>query len=243
MQYNPEAHICVKRNRVKQYSDKVYLQDKQEFEFELFNPTQKTQLAKIYINGKVISSSGIVLKPGERVYLERFIDTPAKFRFDTYSVDGSKEAQKAIQNNGDIKVEFYEEKDIQVGWFPDVYYRKDPCLDFFNTTCSTFSMDSNSQFSAQDYKLKSLVARSSAGGQSASLPKETGRVEKGSSSNQNFSTYSGEFNSYVSTNVFYKILPISAKPMEASDLVVYCTECGTKAKKGGKFCSNCGHKH
>jgi len=40
-----------------------------------------------------------------------------------------------------------------------------------------------------------------------------------------------------------KILPFSAKPTEVSDLAVYCTNCGTKNKKGNyKYCPKCGTK-
>ena len=59
----------------------VYLQNGQEFEIELYNPTSEVVMAKIEMNGKSISSSGIVLRPGERVFLERFLDNSNKFKF------------------------------------------------------------------------------------------------------------------------------------------------------------------
>jgi hypothetical protein len=81
-----------------------------EFELELFNPKQSTVLSKIKINGSYICGGGIVLRPGERVYLERYLDDARKFLFETYNVDGnSSEVLKAIQNNGEVTVEFFDE--------------------------------------------------------------------------------------------------------------------------------------
>jgi len=42
----PSAFITKGKLRVKQYSQSVYLNNGDEFEIELFNPTQKTILAK-----------------------------------------------------------------------------------------------------------------------------------------------------------------------------------------------------
>lgn len=110
------ANVTRKKNRVKSYGDlssveplKYFLKDGEEFEIELFNPTQSQKLAKININGKLISNSGIVLNPGQRVYLERFIDTDQKFIFKTYSVENSEETSFAIAKNGEISIEFFDE--------------------------------------------------------------------------------------------------------------------------------------
>ena len=95
----PTAHIAVNRNRLKQYGDKIYLKDKTHFEIELFNPKSIKILAKIYLNGVSISTSGIVIRPGQRVFLERWLDETKKFLFETYEVEDSKEEQEAIANN------------------------------------------------------------------------------------------------------------------------------------------------
>jgi hypothetical protein len=76
-----------------------------------------------------------------------------------------------------------------------------------------------------------------------SAPLETGRVEKGSNSNQDFSYDSTRFNSYYSWNYTWKILPESQKPLVKEDLKVFCHNCGSKRKKSShKFCPNCGQK-
>jgi hypothetical protein len=110
----PTANIAVNKSRLKVYTKNVdmptyYLQKGQEFQIELFNPTTDVVLAKISLNDKYISQGGLVLNPGQRVFLDRYLDIPKKFLFDTYEVSNTKEVQKAIENNGDVKVEFFRE--------------------------------------------------------------------------------------------------------------------------------------
>jgi len=111
------ATITRKKNRIKSYGSsasvqplKYFLKDGEEFEIELFNPHTTQVLARIKVNGTPISSSGIVLMPGQRVFLERYIDTSEKFVYKTYEVEDSKEAKDAVVKNGDISVEFYHER-------------------------------------------------------------------------------------------------------------------------------------
>jgi len=109
----PMAAICINKSRLKTYhKDKTptfYLEKGQEFQIELFNPTSDTILAKIQLNGNQISQGGLVLRPGERVFLERYLDVAKKFKFDTYEVANTAEVREAIEDNGDFKVEFYRE--------------------------------------------------------------------------------------------------------------------------------------
>lgn len=107
----PEAYIAVGKNRQKIYSGgKLFMQSGQEFSVELFNPTQDIIAAKIYLNDKAISDRVLVLKPGERAFLERYIDSASKLKFETYSVENSTVAKQAIANNGKVRVEFFREK-------------------------------------------------------------------------------------------------------------------------------------
>lgn len=109
----PIAHICINKSRVKIYDKetdpKIYLSKQTEFQIELFNPTTDVVLAKIILNGTALSQGGLVLNPGQRVFLDRYFDVAKKFLFDTYEVSKSSEVMEAIKNNGDIKVEFYRE--------------------------------------------------------------------------------------------------------------------------------------
>jgi hypothetical protein len=88
---------------------KVYLQDKEEFVIELFNPLQDCVLADIKLNGKSISQTGLVLNTGQRFYLDCFIDDKKKFIFNTYEVEDTTEVANAIAKNGLLEVFFYKE--------------------------------------------------------------------------------------------------------------------------------------
>jgi len=74
----PCAFITKDRQRLKQFGQSVYLKNGEEFEIELFNPSQSTVLSKIKINGNYLSGGGIVIKPGQRVFLERYLDDAKK---------------------------------------------------------------------------------------------------------------------------------------------------------------------
>jgi hypothetical protein len=90
-------------------SGKVFLEDKEEFEIEIFNPLTVSVLADIKLNGQSISKTGLVVKPGQRVYLDCFIDDRKKFKFSTYEIENSGEALEATANNGVLEVFFYKE--------------------------------------------------------------------------------------------------------------------------------------
>ena len=108
----PTAHITKKKSRLKVYNGHVvFLNDKDNFEFEIHNPKQKSVLVKIKLNGEYISTSGVVLRPGQRVFLERFLDSNNKFEFSTYKVKDTSENRSAIDLNGDVLVEFYDEQE------------------------------------------------------------------------------------------------------------------------------------
>lgn len=110
---NPEAYITKGKQRVKQFNGIVYLNDGDNFEVEIFNPTSGHILAEISLNGKRISNTGLVLRPGERVFLERYIDTNNKFVYSTYEVNGNNEqVKRAIVHNGIVNVKFFREEEV-----------------------------------------------------------------------------------------------------------------------------------
>lgn len=117
----PTANIAINKSRLKVYQNNgdvptYYLQKGQEFQIELFNPTNKKILAKISLNNMLITQGGLVLNPGQRVFLDRYIDVAKKFRFDTYEVSNTAEVKEAIRDNGDFKVQFFREEE------PKPYY-------------------------------------------------------------------------------------------------------------------------
>jgi len=260
---NPTAHITVGKQRLKQNGSVVYLKDGDEFEVEIFNPQQNPVLAKLKINGNYIGGGGVVLRPGQRVFLERYLDEARKFKFDTYEVNAkSKEVQEAIKNNGVVEVEFYEENPYggsitftnehgDYGYYGIRNFgnSRDITADFklysYNTTTSSgnnlyttnasYNLNNNVDYNTSQNLKKSLLT---------DRFKETGRVEKGGSSNQEFTSVNMDFNSFPSSYSTWRLMPMSEKPVEASEVnVLYCTNCGSKRKKDNhKFCPHCGTK-
>lgn len=302
-----QVFISVDGNRLKQHpGNTVYLDNGREFQLEVFNPTTSKVLAKIKINGSYISSSGLVLKPGQRVFLERYLDMAKKFKFETYSVDNSPETVGAIANNGTVEVEFYNEyvvpQQVYIPYTQPIWTTLGGCFgttaggynSCFTTTSgnlgdittsnvnmninstnvvnTSYTSSSNigqasssSSLSAPISNDSSLLGRKmSKKSDESSLSfasmdslmdfgdvefersiaapekKETGRVESGSHSNQSFVTDYATYNSFYSNKVSWKILPLSQKPVEVSDLKTYCPNCRTRIKKKSwKYCPTC----
>jgi hypothetical protein len=255
----PQAWLTVTKNRQKVYnSNQIFLRDDQEFEIEIFNPTSTTYLAKVRLNGNYISSRGLIVYPGQRVFLDRFIDENAKFSFSTYEVDDVKEVRKAIEKNGLVDVEFFAEQTIfsnqfntgnsgTATWKNPYYYPNGNWLNpggSFTTTNGNNLMGSvtnTASYYSGETLFSSSVSDSNFSKETKSL--ETGRVEKGGRSEQNFEETTGNFSSFYSYISSFHILPVSTKPVEASEIRNYCSSCGLRVKKQNwQFCPKCGNK-
>lgn len=282
----PTANIAVNKSRLKVYKNTgdlptYYLKKGQEFQIELFNPTTDVILAKIILNGNPISQGGLVLNTGQRVFLDRYLDVAKKFLFDTYEVSNTEEVKKAIEKNGDFKVEFYRERvpnylntlainsntargfggtlinNTTIGGYASsipngsvnltntsghigttALYNASVDLTncagsiTFDSMDGTLSIDTPSE----NKSLKRSFARSKS--------IETGRVEKGSDSDQKVVTVNKTFDYFAFHTVEYKMLPVSQKINTVEDIQVkvYCTNCGAKLGKGHRFCGKCGTK-
>lgn len=253
----PCAYITKDKQRVKQFGQNVYLKDGSEFEIELYNPSRKTVLSKIKINGEFIKGGGIILRPGERVFLERYIDVPRKFKYETYTVDSTNETMNAIANNGDVEILFYEEQEVlelklNSTWNPTYvnYNLTAPIGNNFYTSSVNYSsnigdlginLNDSLSFSNNVHSNKFEQKPRSRSFAKKLKSVETGRVEQGSSSNQSFKTVSKDFNSWTVSTSVWKILPESQRPVEKKDLIERCPKCSTKIKKTSwKFCPECG---
>lgn len=233
------AHITTNRNRVKLYGNQVYLKDKQKFEIELFNPNTINYLAKISINGSPISSSGIVVKPGQRIYLERFIETNNKFVFETYEIEKSNKALNAVVNNGLVEISFFPE---QTTFYPySGTITVNTTDNILNTGTGTFSPFGGTTISTLTAAIGNTTSNSINTSYFSNI--ETGKVEKGESSNQDLNHIYGSY-SYISSNIVsYRLVPESQKPVEVEKLRNYCTGCGNRIRKSTwKFCPSCGEK-
>lgn len=259
---SPQAWIAIKRNRQKIYNGQgktqVYLKDGQEFQVELFNPTQTRYLAKIKINGSYQSDRGLILNPGQRYFLDRFIGEDRKLTFSTYEIEDSKAAKKAIEKNGLLEVEFYAETTFfstggTTYWGSPYLYggtlTVPGTINMFNTTTTgttnpfTYGGSNLSFTSSSTGSMKTSYSTNSSSYSSivndGSI--ETGRVEKGEKSDQSFEDGYGTFNSWASYSTTVQIIPTSQKPVETQEIRSYCTGCGSRIKKQTwKFCPNCG---
>lgn len=233
----PTANICIKKNRTAMYQGNVYLKNGTEFEIELYNPTSDTVLAKIEFNGKPIDG-GIILRPAERVYLERYITTPKKFVFETYMVDDTDESKDAIADNGKVVISFYRETKSQEpsywsGMFKYDKYRL-PKLPFKVTLGGDFNYSTNTLTSG--YNMNTTTR---------SLTKlETGMVGKGSDSSQVFKNMDIDFDHFTFHSVNIKLMPISLMNVTSDEIKVrrYCSHCGSKISSTDKYCAQCGER-
>lgn len=251
---NPQAFITKRKQRIKQFDGQVYLNDGEEYEIEIFNPQPNHILAKIKIDNTFLSGGGIVLRPGERVFLERFLDSNNKFVFRTYEVGKEAVNVGAIDNNGYVEIQFFSEWKQNNGYWTsnsgtlnlnnNITYTTGTPYQYLGTTIPTSGTSTT-------FYTNSLTSTNTLAGPNirtfvdkSNNKIETGTTEKGGSSNQKFTQSNKEFYSYSFHNVAWRILPTSTKQYHKEDLgVLYCGECGAKRKKDThKFCPHCGTK-
>jgi predicted RNA-binding Zn-ribbon protein involved in translation (DUF1610 family) len=243
----PTAFITVNKQRVRQDGKMVYLKDQTEFELELYNPTEEKIKAMIFMDGKPISFSGLVLKPGQRVFLERFLDDDRKFKYETYDVDDILESKNAISNNGRVCVKFFRElKPRPRSPFGIVYDQ----LNVYSGTSGGFNEINTVNYNGLPNPLYNITCSTDINNSNTFVTTnmlgakiETGTVEKGSNSNQTFKESFDEFDAFHYCVSEWQIMPYLQKPKTAKDLVEKCAKCNTKLKSNHKFCPECGEKN
>ena len=256
----PEVYLSVGRNRRKQNGGNYYLKDGTEFELEIFNPTQDQIGCEIDLDGKQISRSKLVLKPGQRVFLERFLDDNRRFKFSTYEVENSAEAKSAIARNGNVTVRFFKESipPISIGWTynPTITYTYTSSLYNMDLgdnislmgsgSCSSGGIGSDGPSGSNGVYFSSSLSNSNDGDSagkafncSASI--ETGRTEKGTVSSQGFNSVDVQFELWSFHTHTLRMLPESQ--IQADEIRQYCPECRCRVRKSSwKWCPQCGEK-
>jgi hypothetical protein len=195
--------------------------------------------------------------------LERYLNEAKRFLFETYEVDGNNPVvQKAIANNGQVSVKFYNEYinynnygiTYTSAWLAYVPPSVPHMPTWGNPTYTTSFYNMSSPISGS-IKTAGLGNFASCQGNTepagvefqsapAAQPIETGRIEKGSNSNQSFTYDNTTFNTWWSWSSEWKILPLSQKPYVQEDLTVYCPNCQMKRRKSShNFCPKCGTKY
>ena len=292
---NEMAKIAINKSLLKEYKTNtdprvVYMNNGDEFQIQLFNPEQDTIGAEVSINGNKIPGI-LVIRPGERIWLERYLTEQSKFKFTTYEVNNPDEdssVARAIANNGIIEIKFYREKQKRSNWNNITWNSRSS--DFFtkladyswdvennntykeltdnnallnarisacdsdynnatylslNTTCcdtltnSVLPPTHNTHFSTK----RIVPEKTYKSATPISNKIETGRIDKGSYSNQKLEHVNIEFENWHFKKEVIKILPSSRKPYTSSDIKkIYCTNCGRKINTKYKFCPYCGTK-
>jgi hypothetical protein len=192
-----------------------------EFQIELFNPEYYSIMAKIKIQGEFISNSGIIIRPGQRIYLERYLDSNNKFKFVTYNIENTTHTQHIIDNNGKIEVFFYKKDNLR--------------LTYTSTSADLLSyknFDNSVNLLSFDNSISSSVNNSIL----------TGSIENGVASSQQFEEVYENFSSLVYHKVIMKIIPKENKPVEYTSIRNYCSNCGAKLKHNYRYCPTCGSK-
>ena len=259
------AKIAISKNLIKEYKSSnsertVYLNDGTEFQIYLKNPYQTHLGIKISVNNKSIGNM-LVLRPGQSFWLDRFLNDNKKFLFSTYNVENTAEMKYATNNNGKVKIEFYHEKEETPYISAKIV---EPLKTNFNWTnynvtcsssksfnnpintyyCSTGDIGNSSANAATNSKLTSMLYDTSVSAtKTDDLSLETGRVEKGGVSRQEFEYCDINFDYYAFKTENILILPLSRKQIHAEETRRrYCSQCGKKVNPKDKFCSNCGTK-
>ena len=260
------AKIAISKNLIKEYKSSnsertVYLNDGTEFQIYLKNPYQTHLGIKISVNNKSIGNM-LVLRPGQSFWLDRFLNDNKKFLFSTYDVENTAEMKYATNNNGKVKIEFYHEKE-ETSYFNGMLMTTPLKTNFdwtnYNITC-TSAMSSNeprSTYSCSTGDIGNLSANAATNSKLTSMSYstsvsttkiddsylETGRVEKGGVSRQEFEYCDINFDYYAFKTENILILPTSRKQIRAEETRRrYCSQCGKKVNPKDKFCSNCGAK-
>lgn len=271
------AKLAVRKSLLKEYSNQsydriVYMKDNTEFQIQLFNPYSYVIGAKFKFNNKEIPNI-LVLHPGERIWLDRYLNDKSKLLFSTYEVGNSAEVKKAIENNGNVVIEFYNEREFY-RWNSEDYGTititssgitttevpvwttnklvsvspldsLDSGMRYSNTSASANANYCCSSSPALTTSSSSASSTNIKVGTNSCVNKniETGRIEKGSYSNQKFKNVDIEFSYFPFKTELIKILPESMKQINSNDLQKrYCHNCGRRLKEKFKFCPFCGTK-
>lgn len=243
----PNVKIGINRQPIKEYpsgSGKViYMEDGDNFEFLLHNPSTVSVGALIYVNNQKMSNVYLIINPGQSYWLDCNPDNKRKFHFTEYSVKNTKQNQEAIADNGLIRVEFYDEKISQYQHWRNPIMSEPGWTGYFENQPDTYKY--NTDYMSSTGNLMNMKDNlSNVYGEvccNYSNDINTGRIDYAGKSNQHFETLEIDLNVYPSHTYYYKIFPKNNK-VHTSDIKQYCTGCGRKRKKNENFCPSCGNK-
>lgn len=246
-----QVFITTKKSRIKVYNNNIcYLKPGQQFEIQFNNNTDCYYLAMISLNGKEISKMGLVIRPYEHTYLDRYIDENCRFLFSNIRV--SKSNEHNVGNLGQIKVVFYKQivkklETYKLKTYPYWdYYPKYYVGDFpeynLTTTDSTSEyiycsynncLDSNTSVNYLNNSMNNIIKKDS------NIIK--GIIQRGDQSSTQFEQSHEQFKDCPQFQIIYKLQPIQNKTID--NITYYCNNCGRRIRQSENFCPKCGNKN
>lgn len=256
----PEFFITKNKSRLKIYDKKnVYLNNGDTFELEIFNNQNETIGVEILLNSKKISNSLLILRPAERVFLDRYLDESKKFLFETYEVKDTKQVRDIIANNGKVEIKCYKEQPvlthgsitINTPYWNQPYWGSTGTPYYYNAGISTLGNSGTFNLSGGSITTSSCFYSSTNICDSAPLKNtlttcsmdmmETGMVGKGENSNQKFDYTNFNQQSLAFHTCELQIIPVSQKNKTMKEIKQYCTNCGYRVRNDKwKHCPVCG---
>jgi hypothetical protein len=211
----PSAHITRNRNLLKVYpNNTIYLKNGETFEIHIENPTLYDVLAKVWLNGNPISNGGISIPLKSNIYLERFIDKPNKFTFNTH---------EPILQNGLVQIEFYKQKPKSLTYFTHSAYTPSTSND---ETISTSNLIDDSRIT-----YTSNVSND-----------ETNTFVPYYDDFEDFPLNAIAYHIRPIHTNESSTMDLD-EPIDVNDIRHYCTECGYRIRKSSwKYCPKCGTK-
>jgi hypothetical protein len=257
----PDLFITKNKSRLKIYDKKnVYLNNGDTFELEIFNNQNETIGVEILLNSKKISNSLLILRPAERVFLDRYLDESKKFLFETYDVEDTQQIKDIIANNGKVEIKCYKEQPVLTHgsitintphWNPPYwgstgtpYYYGTTTLagnGIFNLTGGTITTSSCYYSSDVNCNTTNSAPLNSTFSTCCLDMMETGVVGKGGVSNQTFDYTNFNQQSWAFHTCELQIIPVSKKNKTMKEIKQYCTNCGYRVRNDKwKHCPVCG---
>ena len=221
---------CILVDGVKQrfyFNDTVFLVGDTEFEIEFNNKSQRTVVAVLTINGESLIGSPVIYN-GHKVILKDYIFDKRKFLFVVYEIDSNDEdVKKAIKENGILSIEYYYERQIEKESIKPTHSES------YNEGGSTVLFSLNTK-----NKNDSMISNNLPLTSENDLEEETGKIIKGSPSNETYASADIELDSINFDTQVIKLLPLSKKPN-----FIVCPQCQYQSNIEAFYCKECGHKY
>lgn len=237
---------------VREISGKVTLPFNSEYKIRLKNKHEYLRAkARVWVDGRQASNLGdLILRPGETLDLERFLDESMTSgrRFQFVPLSDRRVNDPTDSENGIIKVEFYREMSIKWSIEPAIKWNNNWENDsLFNLSSGGFSSKgsgltyggSSNRTSISTYHVSNIAA----------TPDQAGATVEGSNSNQQFVIGNDFTTEIFPTTLTLKLqgprigaVNIGSSSAQQTSTIKFCPSCGARRLRKAGFCHRCGHE-